>query len=167
MSLQKYTKEWLQELCEESYSYAEVLKKAGRKYGGGTLTTLKNKIEEFQIDISHFKGQGWAKDLTNETNESIANLSKKRQKYQISEIFCENSPVPRKTVREYIIRNNLIEYKCSFCGNTGEWLNKTIALQIDHINGINNDHRLENLRWLCPNCHATTDTYGGRNNKRE
>ena len=41
---------------------------------------------------------------------------------------------------------------------------KKMALELDHINGINNDNRLENLRWLCPNCHAITDTYAGKNN---
>ena len=53
------------------------------------------------------------------------------------------------------------------CNNTGEWQGYTIALELDHINGINNDHRLENLRWLCPNCHATTKTFAGRNHKDE
>ena len=59
MSLRKYTKEWLEELCKESYSYAEVLKKAGRKQGGGAQATLKQKINEFNIDVSHFTGQKW------------------------------------------------------------------------------------------------------------
>jgi len=57
MALQRYTKEWLEELCADSYSLAEVLKKAGRKPGGGNQETLKKKITEFEIDISHFTGQ--------------------------------------------------------------------------------------------------------------
>ena len=57
--MRQYTKEWLQELCENSYSYAEVLTKAGRKNGGGSQATLKKKISEFNIDISHFTGQRW------------------------------------------------------------------------------------------------------------
>lgn len=52
----KYTKELLIELCATSYSYAEVLRKAGRKMGGGTIATLKKKIQEYNIDISHFTG---------------------------------------------------------------------------------------------------------------
>jgi len=59
MALHPYTKEWLEELCSDSYSLAEVLRKAGRKQGGGTQATLKKKIEEFNIDISHFTGQRW------------------------------------------------------------------------------------------------------------
>ena len=57
MALQKYTKEWLEGLCADSYSLAEVLRKAGRKQAGGNQETLKKKIAEFNIDISHFTGQ--------------------------------------------------------------------------------------------------------------
>ena len=59
MALKKYTKEWLEELCSESYSYAEVLRKAGRAQSGGSQSILKKKIEEYNIDISHFTGQRW------------------------------------------------------------------------------------------------------------
>ena len=58
--LQKYTKEWLEELCKNSRSYKEVLEKAGRKYSGGNHSYLKAKIQEFGIDTSHFSGQNWA-----------------------------------------------------------------------------------------------------------
>lgn len=166
-NLRKYTKEWLEELCRESYSYAEVLRKAGRVQGGGSQQTLKNKIVEWNIDVSHFKGQGWAKGATIKTNDALARTARKNQKYDFEEIFCENSLAARHTVRERIINHNLIDYQCAFCGNTGEWLGKEIALQLDHINGIGNDHRLENLRWLCPNCHATTETFAGKNNRNK
>ena len=56
MSLRKYDKKWLEELCKDSYSLAEVLRKAGRKQGGGNQETLKKKITEYNIDISHFTG---------------------------------------------------------------------------------------------------------------
>lgn len=56
-----------------------------------------------------------------------------------------------------------LEYKCAFCGNTGEWLGQKLTLQLDHINGKNNDYRIENLRFLCPNCHSITPTYAGKN----
>lgn len=162
--MQKYTKEWLEELCQNSFSYAEVLRKAGRAQGGGSQQVLKNKIKEWDIDVSHFKGQGWAKGATINNNLSIARTATKNKKYSFESLFCENSLATRATIRHYILKNHLLEYKCALCGNTGIWLNKTIALQLDHINGVNNDHRLSNLRWLCPNCHATTDTFAGKNN---
>ena len=59
MGLRKYTKEWLEELCADSYSYAEVLRKAGRAQAGGSQNTLKKKIEEYGIDITHFTGARW------------------------------------------------------------------------------------------------------------
>lgn len=100
------------------------------------------------IDTSHFTGQGWSKDSV---------------RYNTDEVFARDSTVPRSRVRELVLKRDLIPYKCAFCGNTGEWMGQQMALELDHINGVPNDHRLENLRFLCPNCHATTDTYCGRN----
>ena len=68
-------------------------------------------------------------------------------------------------MRRTIIKENLLPYKCAICGNT-EWNGKTLSLELDHINGINNDNRLENLRFLCPNCHSQTTTYGSRNQQK-
>lgn len=163
MGLQKYTKEWLEELCKNSYSLAEVLRKAGRKPGGGSQATLKKKIEEFNIDTSHFTGQLWNKGKTKEDDERIAQQSSNREKYSLEEIFIENSPVTQKVMRGYVERHNLLEYKCVKCGCDGNWQGGLISLEIDHINGDNKDNRLSNLRYLCPNCHALTDTYRGKN----
>ena len=163
MALQKYTKEWLQELCKDSYSLAEVLKKAGRKQGGGAQETLRKKIAEFNIDTSHFTGQLWNKGKTKETDERIAAATLNKEKYNLEEVFCKNSLVTQKGLRGYVERHNILEYKCQFCGCDGHWLDTKISLEIDHINGINNDNRIENLRYLCPNCHATTKTYRGKN----
>lgn len=88
-------------------------------------------------------------------------------KYQLEEILVENSPATRKTLIDYLVRYNILEYKCAICGNKGEWNGSALTLQIDHINGIRNDHRKENLRWLCPNCHSQTDTFTGRNKTKK
>lgn len=165
MALQKYTKEWLEQLCAESYSLAEVLRKAGRKQAGGNQAILKKKIAEFEIDTSHFTGQLWNKGKTKEVDERINQNSLNKEKYALEEVFCKNSPVTQKVLRGYVERHHVIDYKCQFCGCDGQWLNTKIALEIDHINGDNGDNRIENLRYLCPNCHATTDTYRGKNIK--
>jgi len=68
----------------------------------------------------------------------------------------------RASVRRVIIKDDLIPYKCGECG-ISEWNNKKLALHLDHINGKNSDHRLDNLRFLCPNCHSQTETYTGKN----
>jgi len=68
----------------------------------------------------------------------------------------------RASVRRVIIKDGLLPYECSEC-DISEWNDKKLALHLDHINGKNGDHRLENLRFLCPNCHSQTDTYTGKN----
>ena len=73
---------------------------------------------------------------------------------------------------EVISKNRLIkdlgwEYKCKECGQGDVWKGKKLTLELDHINGINNDHRLENLRFLCPNCHTQMPTNKGANVKRK
>jgi 5-methylcytosine-specific restriction endonuclease McrA len=78
------------------------------------------------------------------------------------EIFTEESYYSNELVKQRIVKDNLIEYKCKNCG-IDSWLGETIVLDLDHINGNNRDNRLENLRFLCPNCHSQTDTYKGRN----
>lgn len=161
-TLRPYTKEWLEQLCAESSSLAEVLRKAGRK-GGGSQQTLKKKIQEFNIDTSHFTGQLWNKGKTKQTDTRIASTTINKEKYSLSEVFIENSPVAQKVLRGYVERHNILEYKCQNCGCDGHWQDGIISLEIDHINGNNKDNRVENLRYLCPNCHALTETYRGRN----
>lgn len=156
--LRPYTKEWIQELCKESFSLAEVVRKTGRK-GGGSQQILKKKIEEWGIDISHFTRRAWNKGLTKETNERILG----KEKYSLEEVFCKNSPVTQKVLRGYVERHQMIPYKCEKCGCDGHWQGGEIKLEIDHIDGDNHNNELNNLHYLCPNCHALTDTYRGKN----
>lgn len=158
-----YTKQWLETLCAESYSLAQVLTKAGRKPAGGNYATLKKKIQEFNIDISHFTGQLWNKGKTKETDSRIAAATVNKEKYTLDEILIKDSPVAQKVLRGYIERHQVLEYKCQKCGCDGHWQDGIISLEIDHINGDNTDNRIENLHYLCPNCHALTDTYRGKN----
>lgn len=99
--------------------------------------------------------------------ESKKQIKKLRESRNLTEkdLLCENCKANRSNVKRYIIKNNLIEYKCRDCGNAGKWNNRDIILQLEHINGIYNDNRLENLCFLCPNCHSQTETFAGRKNK--
>jgi 5-methylcytosine-specific restriction endonuclease McrA len=71
----------------------------------------------------------------------------------------------RRSVKMRLLNAGILSNVCSACG-LREWENKPLSMQLDHINGVKDDHRLENLRMLCPNCHSQTETYGGRNMKR-
>lgn len=145
------TEEQWKEVIKNSSSKAEVARKVGR-YGGTDFNRRLNEyIKEHHISIEHFTGR----------------YGEHGEKYQVQDIFIENSPVSRKVIKDYIVKYNLLEYKCAVCGNIGEWQGLSLTLQLDHINGINNDHRLENLRWLCPNCHTQTPTYNGKNKTKK
>jgi 5-methylcytosine-specific restriction endonuclease McrA len=89
---------------------------------------------------------------------------------RLSEIFSENSEFSGAAVRSLIHTWNpefgWLEYKCQECDNPGYYNGKKLQLQVDHKNGNNRDNRFENLRFLCPNCHAQTETYTGRNMKK-
>jgi hypothetical protein len=87
------------------------------------------------------------------------------EKFPLEKILVEGSTYPRHSLKERIIRASLIEYKCSICGLGPEWLGKPMPLILDHINGINNDNRLMNLRFVCSNCDTQLPTYKSKNKK--
>lgn len=84
--------------------------------------------------------------------------------WTVDEIFCENSTYARSNVRGAVLRYNVLpDYTCSKCSLEPLWDGTELMLEIDHVNGISNDNRIENLRWLCPNCHSQTSTFKGKN----
>lgn len=155
-----YTKDWLEQVCPECHSYAEVIRKRGLIPSGGNYEILKNKIKEYDIDISHFTHKSWNKGKTHEDDNRIHT-----SELTDNDIFIKNSNRSRKVVRNYILKNHSIEYKCAICGNVGYWIGKKISLELDHIDGDPTNNEKSNLRFLCPNCHATTETYRGKNKR--
>ena len=147
----KLSDEQFVELLKKSSTISEVLFKLGYTTKGNSwgYSQIKRRMTDLNLDYSIFKGKSY-----------LAN--KKSDKISEQDILRENCKHQRTVLRRYIIKNNLIPYKCAICGCT-EWQGKTLSLELDHINGINNDNRLENLRFLCPNCHSQTSTYGSRN----
>jgi hypothetical protein len=82
--------------------------------------------------------------------------------FKDEDVFVENSTYARHHIKRRIIQKELIKYECGECGNTGEWNNKPLPLILDHINGVNNDNRIENLRFVCSNCDSQLPTYKNR-----
>lgn len=157
-NFRKYDPEWLNDLVSKSRSMREVLIKAGRApTGGENYRLLKNKIREYGIDTSHFTGRA--------SNCGEFYKGGHEEKYEIKDVFCKNSPVTQRVLRSYVERHHLLVYECAICGSEGEDWEGKIALELDHINGDNTDNRIENLRYLCPNCHAHTSTYRGKNKR--
>lgn len=144
----KYTKEELASAISSSFSIAEVCRKLGIAPYGGNYRTIHKLINEYSIDITHFKGQGWRKG----SKKAVTKAK------DINEILSENSVYSSYKLKNRLYRELLKEPKCEVCGIT-EWNGKPLSLELHHINGNSNDNRIENLQILCPNCHSQTDTY--------
>ena len=159
--LKNISLEELQKVAKKCFNSSEACRELALADNGGNVTRLKKLLRKNDVDISHWTGQSWSKGKTSLDDKRV-------RRKPAEEIFCENSNAAPSYVRSLILKKNLLEYKCSKekCNNLGQWLGETLKLQLDHINGIRTDHRLENLRWLCPNCHSQTDTYGGKNTNK-
>ena len=138
--MKKIDKDLFIKVCVEELTMAKAAAKLNLHFN-----TFKKYALKFECYSPNQSGKGIKKDI----KKRILNL----EEYS-----------SRASIRKVIIKENLIEYKCSEC-NIQTWNNKSLSLHLDHINGINNDNRLENLRFLCPNCHSQTETYTGRNKK--
>lgn len=128
-----------------SKSIGECLDKLGITRGGKAYKAFINSCEKHGIDTS-FPDRY------------------KRPRTPWNEVFIKDSPYinNRINIKRWLLEAGVLENKCLLCGLGPEWNDKSLVLQLDHINGINNDHRVENLRILCPNCHTQTETYAGR-----
>lgn len=145
----------LEEVVKTSISWADVCRKMGRPPGGSSQATVIRYAKKLGLDFSHF-------DATLGKSKSLLKSKEHFWETILKDAFVENSTFLRQSVKACIIKFSLLKYECVICKCDGNWQNSTISLQLDHINGINNDHRISNLRFLCPNCHAATPTYCGK-----
>lgn len=150
----KWTDQQLIDAVKISFNFQDVSKLLGLSNFGANSKTIKKYIKLLNIDTSHFL-------TTSEMLKQARAASKTKALTPLEDVFIENSSLDRKCIKRLIIENNLIPYECNLC-KIIQWNNKPLSLHLDHINGINSDNRLENLRFLCPNCHSQTDTYCGR-----
>ncbi len=122
---------------------------------GGSHSILRKYVGEWGISTAHFD----------------ASHGKRRynlvRRTPLEEILVEGSSFSRGTLKKRLYDHGLKERKCELCGQTEMWRGERMSLILDHINGVRNDHRIENLRIVCPNCAATFSTHCGRNVPRE
>jgi hypothetical protein len=150
MRFRKYTKEQLIEAVQSSISIRQTLIKLNVAPSGGNYRVCKNYIIKLNLNVSHFTGQGHNKGK---------NFGPKRP---IEEYLSNNHKISSHALRLRLIKEEFFEHKCYMCNNT-EWNNYPIPLELEHKDGNHSNNNLCNLTLLCPNCHAQTSTYRGRN----
>src|SRR6266568_2135544 len=123
---------------------AEVLRKLNLRPCGGNYLTFQVHAERLGLTTDHFRGQRWAKGLS----------TPPRRMTPLEKILVRGSTYGDTALLKHrLVREGLLAWQCSECGLTS-WNGRPIPLELDHINGDRRDHRLVNLRLLCPNCHA-------------
>ena len=143
-----YTKKELEQIVNSSNSMKEVIEKLGYKTCKGVnYKTVQKRLDLYGIICS----------FNDKPNKRI-----RRTK---DNVFCNNSTVSQRTLRNWYIKINS-DTICKICGQLNEWNNKPLVMILDHINGDNHDNRIQNLRWICPNCASQLSLYTGRNTKR-
>jgi len=142
----KYTTEQLQEAVQTSTSMRQVLAKLSVAPYGGNYDVLRAKLRKHGLDTSHFLGQAW-------------NRNRQLPPETPLERYLEGArPIQSYKLKNRLLKHGVLAPVCVGCG-LRSWLDQPIPLELDHVNGNNKDNRLENLRLLCPNCHALTPTY--------
>ena len=149
----KFTKDEMIVFIKQSYSIADVCRLCGWKPIGGNYGIIKRYIKEYELDTSHFLGK----------RSNIGNRLNQHKEKKAENYLKKDSYIKLTTLRDKLVREGIKKYKCEECG-ISEWNGKQISLQIHHINGDNTDNRIENIMFLCPNCHSQTDTFCGKKN---
>ena len=140
----------------DNISIGGVLSQLGVGVSGTNYRRVHNMVSDLQLDTSHWLGMGFLRGKTHSWSPSKP----------LSEILVARSTYHNLfQLKKRLIQASLMRYACASCG-LSDWQGRTLVLQLDHLNGVGDDHRLENLRLLCPNCHSQTTTYCGRNVRR-
>lgn len=151
----KWSDDDLRVAVADSHTVAQVLRKLGYKPSGGVQRYVNARIRLLSLSTEHFTGKGWAK----------GQRFPSRGARPLEELLVANSAaLSTSRLKARLFAAGLKQNRCEECG-IDSWMGQPITLVLDHINGINNDNRRENLRILCPNCHALTETWCGRNRR--
>lgn len=146
----KYTKEIIDAAAKISLSKRQLCKNLGINVCGGSVGMISARLKEYGTDISHFRKSGWNAG------------SRKKTAQEILVLRDDGGREKTSSLKRAMIECGVIE-QCANCGLGKAWNGRPLTNQIDHINGNPLDDRLENLRFLCPNCHSQTDNWKSKN----
>lgn len=149
----KYTKEVLEPLVRESNSYGQIIDKLGLKRSGGTQANLVRRVQVHGLSTAHFLGR------------AASGAKAAHRRLTAAEVLVFNRTGRREHVD--VLRRALLEVGvrecCEICGQGTVWNDMRLVLHVDHKEGNYLDNRIDKLRFLCPNCHSQTPTFGTRN----
>lgn len=153
---EKFSRDEIGQFVKESKSYSQLSFKLGygKSASGSVNKAMREMIEELLLDTSHFTGQAWNKGTTYESSQ-----------YMPFEEYIKSEHVQTNKVRKKLLKEGIKKHICECCRNT-TWNDQPIPLEVHHKDGDKTNNSLENLQLLCPNCHALTDTYRGKNTKK-
>ncbi|MGW1900711.1 HNH endonuclease signature motif containing protein [Streptomyces hirsutus] len=152
----KWTRDVLQEAVSASTNMCEVLRHLGLEVVGGHHTHISRRIKAYGLDISHFRmptrrGKPWRP----RTPENLL----------VEQPPAQARRIPSDRIKWAMTALGVPE-QCTLCGTGSVWRGRSLPLEVDHVDGDWRNNRIENLRFLCPNCHSTTDNYRGRGKGR-
>jgi hypothetical protein len=150
--LESVDKGGFESLLESEGNLSGVLKSLGLSLGTSRYLALKLRLHDLKVDYARFCGK-------------VINKGGGRKERSLEEVLVEHSDYARYNLKKRLVKEGLLQYECGEC-KMHEWRGRPLSLQLDHVNGVPDDNRLENLRLLCPNCHSQTDNFSGRAVKR-
>ncbi|KUO18391.1 HNH endonuclease family protein [Streptomyces dysideae] len=140
----------LRDLVRHSASYADVMRGLGLDVNDTNHRRVRRAAARLGLDTSHFTRRAWGRPERPAPAPTA---------HRVLVVLPDHAGRTNRTQLHRALTETGVPYACETCGNKGEWLGQPITLQIDHVNGEWRDNRRENLRYLCPNCHALTETW--------
>lgn len=150
---------YLKNIIEDAETMTDVLKHFDLCKKGGNYNTLQKIADEIGADLTKIK--------TKRMDRRISALQKHWRRIPLNKKLVQHSTYTNMgNLKRALLKVGLLKERCAVCGLGPSWRESPLTLQLDHINGIGNDHRLKNLRLLCPNCHSQTPSFAGRKNRK-
>ena len=155
MRKRTWTDEQMVDAVAHNKSIAGILRQLRLYQSAGNYNSVHSACRRLGLDTSHWTGQAHLKGQHH-------NFTKRTP---LADILVEGSTFNNGNLKERLLQEMVKENRCESCGQLPRWQGQPLTIELDHINGIHSDNRIENLRMLCPNCHSQTKTFSRKNAK--